>query len=37
MNLRHAVAGFGEALRRAYPNYFADTTVFVAEARKAIN
>ena len=25
-----------EALRRAYPNYFADTTVFLAELQKAI-
>lgn len=28
--------GSVEALRRAYPNYFADTTVFVAEVKKAI-
>ena len=28
--------GSVEALRRAYPNYFADTSVFVAELKKAI-
>ena len=28
--------GSVEALRHAYPNHFADTTVFVAEVKKAI-